>query len=277
MNKLYFEEFQTRVTADCPYAVFPRENINYIGHIHEEIEVACLLSGEVTATTEVGEIRMQAGDLCLFMPDEIHAFRSLTENRAYIIRILPKSGLPLNFSRIRLHRNLLLPGDRGYSAIWEASLQMAAEDQKKAFGYEIAMKKWMNEILLCITRELEYFFLKPEEKKKITSRSHLLRTVNEYIAEHYADPVSLDSIAERCNCSKYYFAHCVKELTGMSFLEFLTLYRLDKATDALRETDRSITDIAMSEGFNNLRSFHRMFRKYYRTTPSLYRKTSRTS
>ena len=151
---------------------------------------------------------------------------------------------------------------------------MVEESDGTREGREIALRKCRYEIFLAILRELEHTRIPGEEKKRLASRTLLLRSANDYISEHYADPISLDEISEYCGYSKYYFAHCIKEVTGSTFLDFLMMYRLTLACARLRDRDGTVTEIALDCGFNSLRSFHRAFRNYYHTTPTEYRKNA---
>ena len=56
----------------------------------------------------------------------------------------------------------------------------------------------------------------------------------------------------------------------MSFSQYLMLYRLQRARERIIGGDKMI-DAAYSCGFNNIRSFNRMFKKYYHITPTEYR------
>lgn len=272
MSKLYFEEFRRRVTDDAPYAVFHRENVHYVAHIHEEIEAAYVAQGSVRVLGERCEQTLNAGDIYLFMPDEIHALESVSENRMYILRILPKQIDRVDFSVFRLKKNVIRPNDPGYAPLRTAVLQMVEEDTARRAGWELAMRKCRYEIFLTILRCLEYEEIQPEEKQRLASHTALLRNVNDFIVAHYQDPISLESAAAACGYSKYYFAHCIKQITGGTFVEFLILYRLNIARARIRDTEDTVTEIALDSGFGNLRSFNRMFRKYYGTTPTEYRK-----
>ena len=272
MNRIYFEEFRRRVTDSEPYAVFHRTDVNYVAHIHEEIEVGYLRSGTLVATTEEGDVRLAAGDLFAFMPDEIHALSSNAPNEAVILRILPKQTERVDFSSFRLKNKRISLGDLGYEALKGAVLQMEAEFFGDAEGREMALRKCRYDIFLTLLRMFERTPVPDTEKQRLASHTLLLRRVNDYICEHYGESVSLDEIASHCGYSKYYFAHCMREITGTTFLEFLMLYRLSLACERLKSRDGSVTEIAFDCGFNSLRSFNRMFQKYYHTTPSAYRK-----
>ena len=54
-------------------------------------------------------------------------------------------------------------------------------------------------------------------------------------------------------------------------MDYLALYRLEKAAAALSFSSDRIIDIAYEAGFRNIRSFNRLFQKYFHLTPSAYR------
>lgn len=272
MSKLYFEEFRRRVTDDVPFAVFHRTDVDYIAHIHEEIEVGYVVSGKIRASNETEEWTLSQGDLFVFMPDEIHSLTTVEPNEVSVLRILPKQDDRVNFSLLRLKNNRVRRGDRGYEALVSPVLQMVREWDGAEEGREMALRKYRYEIFLAILRELEHEGIRDDETKKLAHRTLLLRRVNEYVSEHFAEPISLEEISDYCGYSKYYFSHCIKEITGSSFLDFLMLYRLSLACVRLRNRDGSVTQIAFDCGFNNLRSFNRMFRKHYKLSPTEYRK-----
>lgn len=111
-----------------------------------------------------------------------------------------------------------------------------------------------------------------KRKKNVTVLS-ILKKSNEYIAQHYKEPISLSDIAFYCGFSKYYFAHYFHEITGRTFYAFLTLYRLEKAIPELLNSDHKITDIADNCGFSNTRAFNRAFQSTFNMTPSEYKKS----
>ncbi len=274
MSTIYFEEWRRRVTDNDPYELYHRSDVNYVAHIHEELEVGVVLSGCLRYGNERGEYSLQAGDMFISMPDEIHYLTSDTSNSVDIFRILPSKNDRFDFSGIRLVNNCLRPGNPVYEEFFESFTQMVREFDGEEEGRDMALRKCRYEIFLTILRRMDYFRVRGEERQRLAGQTLLLRSVNDYISEHYADPISLDEIADYCGYSKYYFAHCIKEVTGSTFLDFLMMYRLSLACARLRDGDGSVTEIALDCGFNNLRAFNRSFRKYYHTTPTEYRRNA---
>lgn len=92
-----------------------------------------------------------------------------------------------------------------------------------------------------------------------------------WIAQHYTEDITLDDAAESMGMSTFYFSRQVKVLTGHTFLEYLTAYRIDKAKDLLQSTDMSVSDIGHSTGYSESNYFLRVFKRVTGMTPSTYR------
>lgn len=149
--------------------------------------------------------------------------------------------------------------------------KIAEEVSTKQPGFEFAVQTYANHIMMLIARKLPYIQIDFVQKKLFTTRLAFLEKVNTYIEINYSDPISLDKISDHCNLSKYYFAHFFKTVTNMSFIEYITLFRLKKAQTMLMLSSESITSIAEKCGFNNTRNFNRMFKKQFGKTPTEYK------
>ena len=102
------------------------------------------------------------------------------------------------------------------------------------------------------------------------SKGDLIRIIiNREASKH----ITLKSLAKKIHLSPSRTAHLVKEETGQSFMELLMENRLEYAANLLKNTVRSVSEIAMDCGFGSVTNFHRMFRKYYGITPRNYRNT----
>ena len=75
-----------------------------------------------------------------------------------------------------------------------------------------------------------------------------------------------------CCLSRYYFAHTMKQVTGMSFVEYLTVFRLEKACRMFCQPRPNMLQIALSCGFHDQKDFCRAFKRRYAMTPTQYRK-----
>lgn len=93
-----------------------------------------------------------------------------------------------------------------------------------------------------------------------------------FIRESFAQPVSLEQIAEEFNYSPKYISNLVKAETGSSFTEYILDLRIEYAVEKLTKSNLEIKEIALQTGYNDLQYFYRVFKKRTGLTPSQYRK-----
>lgn len=93
-----------------------------------------------------------------------------------------------------------------------------------------------------------------------------------YINQHYREPISLDSIAEGLNISKYTLSHDFREHIGVSVMENIIQKRINDAKELLSTTEASVIDISTDVGFSNNTHFIQTFKKRVGVTPLQYRK-----
>ena len=98
-----------------------------------------------------------------------------------------------------------------------------------------------------------------------------LRQISNWMAEHMAEDFSLDQLAARAGVSKFYFTRLFKNAMGVSPSRYLLTLRMDEARRLLRETKRSVVEIALDVGFANPSHFARFFRRETGLSPSDYR------
>lgn len=111
--------------------------------------------------------------------------------------------------------------------------------------------------------------LEKELKKKQTKP---IRIIKEFVEEHYAEPISLELIADKVNLSVNYVSAVFRKETGVNFTDYLTAKRIEQAMDMLRKTDLPIKDIAERVGYTDVRYFSKLCKKTLGMKPTEYRK-----
>ena len=106
---------------------------------------------------------------------------------------------------------------------------------------------------------------------KGTLPGYWLRRVVEYLQAHLGDDISLETLAGLTGMSVYHFARLFRQTTGQSPYQYRIRLRVEKAQRLLRETDRSVTEIAFAVGYNSLSQFFLVFGRHTGTTPLQYR------
>ncbi len=95
-----------------------------------------------------------------------------------------------------------------------------------------------------------------------------LYTVLDYIDKNYSEPLSLSSVAKKCNYSPAYLSSLFSECLGIGFKKYLDQVRVAESKKLMISTDLSITSIALSCGFDNVRTFNNRFKSITEITPS---------
>ena len=108
------------------------------------------------------------------------------------------------------------------------------------------------------------------------SREHpdYARFMLEYIEKNYQKTIRLKDISAITHMSVSRLSVLFKEKTDTSFTSYLIQYRMKKACELLRETDRQIKEISFLVGYDDYAQFVKMFRKVIGTTPQKYRTSS---
>lgn len=274
MSKQLLETLNT-ASKDYPWVDVDSREMTYFPHTHDEIEIMVILSGELNfTTTENGVQTAHPGDMCVFMPHQIHSFSSHTHNNhMYILKLHSRNSREkVNFNLLRFKNSLLRKDDPFNLLLREYIDKLCVETQEKKTGFGFAANSLSNLIISEILRSDHIVHLDTNSEKQIFTSSKLLSDVNQYITEHYTEVIHLEELANYCHFSKYYFAHQFKEITNMTFYDYLISYRLDNAKNLLLNTSHSINEISNLCGFTNIRSFNRTFKDQTNFTPSQFRK-----
>ena len=97
----------------------------------------------------------------------------------------------------------------------------------------------------------------------------------EYVEACIGDEMSLDSISNRMNYSKFHFHRLFLNEMGLSVITYIRMRKLCHSSHLLKTRDLSVTNIALDLGFNSVDTFIRNFKSYYGITPSQYRSIMR--
>ena len=100
----------------------------------------------------------------------------------------------------------------------------------------------------------------------------LIENAKEYMHLKFSmSDLTLDQVASSVNLSPNYFSSLFNQETGMTFIEYLTDIRMEKAKDYLRCSSKKISEIGFLVGYLDSHYFSYIFKKTQNCTPSEYR------
>jgi AraC family transcriptional regulator len=100
----------------------------------------------------------------------------------------------------------------------------------------------------------------------------LLRASLDYVRANLAADLSLNRIAEIAGYSSYHFARAFKATTGTTLHQYVLRCRVELAQKLLRDSSRTLAEIAIASGFNSQSHMTTIFRQMFNTTPKQYQK-----
>ena len=256
-------------------------------HWHEEIEITLIREGMSDYRVGQEEFRAEEGDIILIPPYcthsayEIPGKTMVSDSLVFHLDLLGAQGQDLSASkylRPLAEGQLQMPevirsSDKGYGEIKETFLRALDCFQSRPPFYEMLLRESLFHVIILLF-ELGYI-REPQESRSTFINRLQLRNVLTYIAEHYREKIKVADLSDLSGFSESYFMSFFKQYVGMSCIQYINHYKIQKAAHALEETSQPVMEIAMDHGFDNISYFNLQFRKEFRMTPREFRSRHR--
>ena len=252
-------------------------NLTFMNHCHKEMEIIYMRRGQLCVSYEGEECLLKEGDVWIAPPFGSHSIDGGDEKsvRLAILLDLDIMGWMRREDEQPEMAGLLEQTDL-YSGHWEQPVtqhvrelveSMEAEFRGRGPGWQLAIKTALNELMLTILRRL------PRCERRLPSRQvDKVRTILEYTALNYCGELSLEACAARAGFNPTYLSRYFHQHMGMTFQEYVKQLRIDRARWLLKSADLPITEVANACGFNNIKTFNKLFKKECGVSPSQFRK-----
>ena len=107
-----------------------------------------------------------------------------------------------------------------------------------------------------------------KQQSSIDYSNKTVQATREYLEAHYAEEISLESVAEQVNISPQYFSKLIKKNTGFNFIDWLSMLRVKKAKELLTSSNYTVKEVCFLVGYKDPNYFSRIFKKRMGITPS---------
>lgn len=266
---------------DCRFDGYSGPCVDW--HWHATLEINVCASGLLKTSTQRGEYIVREGDGVLVNANVLHrneayegapgvrvqthmfdrslvAAAELPQRRyvAPVVECTLLDALPL-FRENAEHRAVLEALDRAFEA---------ADEEKDGYELEICgllNRAWQGVYALA----LPVIGARQPLPRMETAR---LKRMLGFIRDHFAEDISPADVAASAGVCERECFRCFRQELGTTPLATLTDFRLRKAAELLRETDRSVSDIAAACGFANSSYFGKVFRSRMNLSPLAYRR-----
>ena len=254
---------------------------DYPAHWHTTPEIIMPTENIYTVECYNQIITLREGDIILICPGCIHTLYAPEKGR----RIIFQADInPLRFMKeietlVTIISPLIVITPENFPSIYGKlkSLLLEIKDEylssSTSFS-EVSIYSKTLEIITLIGRSRAAAGMEttsPDAPRKHEEYIEKFIEICNYISVHCSDELNLEAVASMSGFSKFYFSRLFKQFTNVSFYKYVNQKRIEKAAEMLTEPNISITNVALSCGFESLSSFIRMFKIVKGCTPTEFR------
>lgn len=278
-------------TLDYPvnarYLDLRKSYLNWIRwHWHEEMELLIIDQGMAVVSTDDDTYHIKPGQGLIINQNIMHCIHAQNQGNCTFHSLVFHPDFIFGHKSSYLQTQYLLPiqNYRQFkafpldgSAPWHEHMLRTLKEiieinMTKNFGYEITTKGYLCLFWAELIRQL------PQPETAFVPRTspdeQRVKEAMLYIRMHHAKPLTLKEIADSIHVSKSECCRCFSRTLQMSPFEYLMKYRIYESAKKLKDPKEkfsSITELALSVGFNNPSYFNKLFKKFLGCTPTYYR------
>ena len=250
-------------------------------HIHHKYEIYYEIEGTRRYFIEDAAYIVNAGSVVLIGENQIHKTAAVGDT--------PSSRIVMNFSGEYLdslaeifpdvdffsflneeHNHLLCNLSVKQQNQIQSVLQQLITLQEEVTPESDAMRKMMLATLLLTLKSLCRIQQEQGGENGRVS-NQIVDQIQGYIAEHYAEKLTLTGIASQFYISPYYLSRLFKKSINLSLIEYINGVRIKAAQNLIEKSNESISDIAEKTGFLTTAHFRRVFKDATGLSPQQYR------
>lgn len=254
---------------------------DYPAHWHTNPEIIMPTENIYTVECYNQIITLREGDIVLICPGCIHTLYAPEKGR----RIIFQADInPLRFMKeietlVTIISPLIVITPEDFPSIYDKVKSLLLEIKNEYLSSstsfsEVSIYSKTLEIITLIGRSRAAAGMEtpsPDAPRKQEEYIEKFIEICNYISAHCSDELNLEAVASMSGFSKFYFSRLFKQFTNVSFYKYVNQKRIEKAAEMLAEPNISITNVALSCGFESLSSFIRMFKIVKGCTPTEFR------
>ena len=272
--------------SDFPYLVlnvvnqnsFPKNPGFQVMHWHEDFQFIYVIDGKIQFLTLDRKTEVSAGQGIFINKNILHQVKQF-ETCHYKSFVFPDYFLKFYFGSpagsfvdsISAHDNLEFYHFNGKME-WEHTVlnlldQLSSLEEQKTEFYPYEVLVTLSSLWLTFRKNI---LLPPQRQENMINIR--MQKFLDYISNHYAEDISLESLARSGNVGKSECLRCFKTSLQTTPYRYLMEFRLSKAAELLKNTDLPIGAISESVGFHQISHFGKCFREKTGYSPKDYRK-----
>lgn len=247
-------------------------------HFHQEVELIYVLEGNLILFVESESFNLKRDDIVVINTNQKHSFKSEKGT------VISKFKFSYDHLGIFLKKNLILfwcnssiDKDDSYNDLRKIIKQilngyLRTNGEKDLLQYSLVYK------LLSV---LGNGFLVDNNDKRFSQAKDKyedrINVIASYVRSNYNKSISLTDLADHLFLSSAYLSRFFKKELGTNFVDYVNDIRIYYAMNDLLYTDKSMTRVALDNGFTTSAIFNKVFKEKYKVSPLIYRKNMKNN
>ena len=251
--------------------LFEGENGNYVRekHWHTSIEIFAVMEGSLDFFVNKEEYPLKAGEQIIINSNELHSIHAIEKNKTVVLQIPLKQFenyfTAQRYIRFRGQEELV---DKKLASLLRKLYHVYSE---RKIGYEFRTISIFYEIMYILVKDYRVTETR-ENDIRHSRRLDALSKITTYMREHYREELKLSDVAATFGYSDAYLSRMFQKYAKINYKTYLQDIRMAYAYRDLLNTDHTISQIALDNGFCSSRGFSGEFQKRYGILPSEMRK-----
>lgn len=255
------------------------------GETHPFWEFVYVDRGSVVVTAGADTYYLNAGEMVFHRPGEFHDVRPIGQADIIVACFGCESEamqrlehkVILLHTREKNHLKLLIEeAQHVYTYFENEPAQIDLSKKESApWGSDQLIKTYLEQFLIYVCRRDDNVQL--SQRSVSSERLHhnlvLKQQATDYLAEHYNERITLDSLASALGISVPQLKRLFREQIGQSMVAYLTALRISEAKRLIRQGQITFTQVAEAVGYENIYYFSTLFKKQTGLTPTEYAKS----
>ena len=238
------------------------------GRVLKEYQLVYIASGSgVFEAKQVGKVNVEPGSVFLLFPDIWHTYNPVFEQGWEEFWV----GFDGPYAEYLMKQECFNPDKplihMGFNTEFMNIFVKLIETLKLERDAFSQIASCLTVQLLGLVYASALLKEKPQNRKE-----NIINNIRFKIHDQAFENISLEDLAAQHNLSYVWFRKAFKEVTGISPGQYLLNLKLEKACEMLKDSDKSIADIAFETGFISDFHFSKMFKKKMKVAPSHFRK-----
>ena len=244
--------------------------VNRNTHVHRALEMGLALEGDGLVRVNDNSFSIHPGSLFLFNSNEPHEIIASGTEGVKVAYLQVANSFCSEY--VSCFRNLeLLKND--------LSVYLPPQQRKEIIGLMVqSLLDYFAEPgdmyglrCVCSIGQLYSKLLSYVPYRQMTEAAYLARNkkmarlsrITEYIDTYYSEKITLEELAKSENVTKTYLSHFIHDNLNMTFQEYVSSMRFEKALKLIRNTTMCLTDISVVSGFSDVKYLSRMLEKHF--------------